>query len=573
MRTHLPIADSTAVRRRVGALARQHRTALLTCATLDLAAAAASLVPPRLLGHLVGGVDHGLTDDDITRTAVALTAVVLLAAVLRRWARLRSFVLGEQVLAQVREEFVEGVLALPLGVVERAGTGDLLSRTTADVAALTKTVRQGFPEVTVAVITALATLVAMLLAAPVPAAAGVVVTVPVVAVVTRWYLRRAPAGYLAERQAASDVTARVAETIEAGGTVEALGRQQQRVALAEQDLGRAWEGERYTLSLRCVFYPACETAYVLPVATCLMVGGLLAIGGHLSLAQVTAVTLYAQLLVDPVDRLLNWLDEVQIGSTSFARLLGVTQVDDDRTASGQVPHGEQLVADGVHFAYAPGRPVLEGIDLTLQPGERLAIVGPSGAGKSTLARLLAGVHPPGSGSVTVGGAPLTGLPLAQLRREVSLVTQEHHVFSATLAENLRLALPAATDAQLREALAAVDWTGCAIDQQVGAGGLALTPPEAQQVALARLVLADPHTLVLDEATALLDPRAARHLERSLSAVLTGRTVVAIAHRLHTASDADRVAVVEQGRVLELGTHAELLASNGSYADLWRSWHG
>ncbi len=573
MRITLPVADANAVRRRARDLARAHRGALLTCAGLDLAAASAALVPPRLLGHLVGGVDHGLTDADITRTAVALSAVVLLAAVLRRWARLRSFVLGEQVLAEVREEFVEGVLALPLGTVEQAGTGDLLSRTTADVAALTKTVRQAVPEVFVALVTLAATLVAMVLAAPVPAVAAVLVATPLVVLVTRWYLRRAPAGYLAERQAAADLTARVAETIEAGQTVEALGRQQQRIALAEADLGRSWEGERYTLRLRCVFFPGCETAYVLPVVTAVLVGGLLTIGGHLTLAQVTAVTLYAQQLVDPVDHLLGWLDELQIGGTSFARLLGIRQVVDDRTAPGRPPRGEQLVAEDVHFAYVAGRPVLDGIDLTLVPGERLAVVGPSGAGKSTLARLLAGIHPPGAGRVQVGGADLTGLPLPVLRREVSLVTQEHHVFSATLADNLRLALPTATDDDLRAALAAVDWTGCGVDTRVGAGGLALTPAQAQQVALARLVLADPHTLVLDEATALLDPRAARHLERSLSAVLAGRTVVAVAHRLHTASDADRVAVVEDGRLRELGTHEQLLAAGGSYAELWRSWHG
>jgi len=227
----------------------------------------------------------------------------------------------------------------------------------------------------------------------------------------------------------------------------------------------------------------------------------------------------------------------------------------------------------VHFSYLPGREVLGGIDVTLRPGERLAIVGPSGAGKSTLGRLLAGVHPPSSGHVTVGGADLVGLPLERLRREVSLVTQEQHVFAGTLADNLRLALPEASDAQLHAALEAVDWTPMPLETALGAGGLALTPAQAQQLALARLVLADPHTLVLDEATALLDPRAARHLERSLSAVLTGRTVIAIAHRLHTASDADRVAVVEGGRVVELGTHDELVAADASYAALWRSWHG
>jgi ABC-type multidrug transport system fused ATPase/permease subunit len=179
--------------------------------------------------------------------------------------------------------------------------------------------------------------------------------------------------------------------------------------------------------------------------------------------------------------------------------------------------------------------------------------------------------------VSVGGVPLVDLELGDLRSQVALVTQEHHVFVGTLADNLLLARPDADRVALTDALAAVDADAWALalpdglDTVVGSGGHALSEAQSQQVALARLVLADPHTLVLDEATSLLDPRAARHLERSLAAVVEGRTVVAIAHRLHTAHDADRVAVVEDGLVSEIGTHDELLAAEGPYAALWHSW--
>lgn len=460
--------------------------------------------------------------------------------------------------------------------MERAGAGDLLSRTTADVDSLARTVRSAVPEVLIAAVTSALTVAAAFVVSP-RVASAMLVAGPVLWLSTRWYLRRAPAGYLRERATYAQLTAGLAENADGARTLEALQRQEQRRRRTDDDLATVYAAERYTLRLRTVWFPLVDLSFVLPLVAVVLLGGYLHSRGLASLSEVTAVALYVQLLLDPLDRLLGWLDELQVGASSLARLVGVANVPDDRTPSGSEPAGEQLVADDVRFAYREGRDVLHGLDLAVRPGERLAVVGPSGAGKSTLGRLLAGVHGPRTGTVTLGGVPLLDLPLERLRTEVSLVTQEHHVFVGTLADNLRLARPGASDEQLHDALAAVDAGGWLhslpgrLETAVGSGGRTLTPAQAQQVALARLVLADPHTLVLDEATSLLDPRAARHLERSLSAVVAGRTVVAIAHRLHTASDADRVAVVEDGQVRELGSHDELLALGGSYAALWASW--
>jgi ATP-binding cassette subfamily C protein len=281
-----------------------------------------------------------------------------------------------------------------------------------------------------------------------------------------------------------------------------------------------------------------------------------------------------------MDTILMWVEQLQSSTAAFARIEGIAHTSAPRPAPAAAPADDRIELTGVRYAYDGGRgsDVLHGVDLTVRPGERLAVVGPSGAGKSTLGRLLAGVDAPRAGTVTVGGVPLADLAPDQLRRQVALVTQEHHVFLGTLRENLLIAADSATTAELWAALAAVgaDWAAelpDGLDTDLGAGGLLLDGARSQQLALARVVLADPHTVVLDEATALLDPATARHTERALAAVLKGRTVIAIAHRLHTAHDADRVAVMADGRLAELGTHDRLVADGGAYAALWNTWHG
>jgi ABC-type multidrug transport system fused ATPase/permease subunit len=579
MSTALPIADTPDVRRYAQALARKHPRALGLALALHIGAALAALAVPGLLGGLVQSVADGTSTGHVDRIAGLLAGFLLLQTVLTRYARLVSGVLAEKVLADLREDFVANTLALPVSVVESAGSGDLLTRTSRDVDQLGWSVRQAVPEWVIAVVTAILTFTAALLVGwwvAIPCLFGL----PPLVVGLRWYLARAKDGYLRENATYSQINATLSETVEGARTVEALGLEKERIGRVDADCANSYAAERYTLFLRTVFFPAMEISYLLPTVGTLLFGGWLYTQGSVSLGEVTAATLYVQMLIDPVDRIVSILDELQVGAASLARLLGVAQVPDDRVATGAQPLGEQLAAGDVRFSYVEGRDVLHGISLSVGVGERIAMVGPSGAGKSTLGRLLAGIHPPRTGSVTVGGVGLTELPLGDLRGHVALVTQEHHVFVGTVRENLALAAPVGSgDPAIWDALEAVDaseWVRLlpeGLDTEVGSGGRALTAAQSQQLALARLVLADPHTLVLDEATSLIDPRAARHLERSLAAVLHGRTVIAIAHRLFSAHDADRVAVVEDGKIAEFGSHDELVEAGGSYAALWDSWNG
>ncbi len=574
----LPVAEPAEVRRAAWRHIGSDRAAFVLVLLTNCAAAGAGLLGPWLIGRIVDEVRAGAGVAAIDRLGLLVLLAAIAQLIIGRQARYLGYRFGERAAARLREDLVDRLMQLPARTVERAGTGDLTSRAITDVGLVSFALRDAAPEMVFALVQALIILVAVVLLSPLLGVVGLV-ALAAVPVVLRWYLRRARSAYLNQAAAGAEVADVLAGTAAGARTVELLGLQEQRTAACTTAIEAATRAQLRTLRLRSVFFPTIDVSTALAVGVVFGVGGLLYLDQQVSLGTVVAATLYLRQLSVPIDTILVWVETLQSSAASFARLEGLAGAAEPPRSSPRDPTADpvdqRVVVSSVHYAYDDSD-VLHGVDLVVQPGEHLAVVGPSGAGKTTLGRLLAGVDRPRAGTVTVGGIEVADLASEQLRRHVVLVTQEHHVFADSLRDNLTVAAPHATEDELRAALRSLgaDWVDElpeGLDTNLGTHQLG--GAQAQHVALARVLLADPHTLVLDEATALLDPTAARRTEQALAATIRGRTIIAVAHRLQTARDADRIAVMEDGRITELGSHHELIANDTSYAALWLTWSG
>ncbi|MFB8381422.1 ABC transporter ATP-binding protein [Streptomyces rubiginosohelvolus] len=583
----LPIATPARTRAALRTLIRPDRGLALTGIGILVAATAVGLLVQPLLGRIVDIVADGRPAGDLTLPVVLLVAVAVVQGLTTTLGLTRIARLGETVLARLRERFVERALNLPADRLERAGAGDLTARVTGDVARVAEAVRSALPEMARSVLAILLTLGALALL-DVRFLLAALLAVPVQLLTARWYVRRALTLYADQRVANGAQQQQLLETI--GGAVTVRGHRLEEQH-TERSAGRSRKAVDLTMrsvNLVLGFYGRLHIAEYIGLAAVLIAGFWLVRDGAVSIGTATAAALYFHSLFGPVNAALVLLDDAQSAAAGLARLVGVTDLaEQPEPAAGKPEAGKAAPASvprqriaspeaavtvhAVSHAYGPGRPVLHEVSLTLEPGEHVALVGTSGAGKSTLARIVAGVQQPTSGTVTA--------PAGTGEHPVVLVTQEVHVFTGTLAEDLRLARPDATDADLRTALStvhALDWAEALPDglaTVVGEGGHRLDPARAQQLALARLVLADPALAVLDEATAEAGSAGARVLERSAEAALAGRTALVVAHRLTQAVAADRVVVLEAGRVVESGPHDELRDADGPYAALWRAWSG
>jgi ATP-binding cassette subfamily C protein len=572
----LPIATASETRRAALALTRPRWLGAAAAATL-LVATAAGLAVPAILGRIVDLVSEGRGPDALTVPATLLLIAAIVQGVLTAVGQALVASLGEGALAELRERVVERVLTLPLERIERAGSGDLVSRVSDDVAEIAKAVREALPQMASSALIVALTIVGLAALDWRLALAGLL-AVPLQAHTLRWYLGRSAPVYAAERRAAGARTQQLLDSVSGAGTVRAFGLGQDHVARVER---RSLDALALTLRLVNLitrFFARLNLAELIGVAAILSTGFLLVRSGQISVGQATAAALYFIRLFDPINELLLVIDDAQRAGASLSRLVGIAGMD--APSEPPVPPSAadaSVVLRGVRHSYVDGHEVLDGIDLEIRPGERVALIGVSGAGKTTLARVIAGIQRPTGGRILLGGVPIEALGRVATARIVGLVSQEVHVFAGTLTDDLRIARPFASEDELTAALArvgALEWARALPDGLttiVGDGGHQLTAERAQQLALARIVLADHPIVILDEATAESGSTGARALEAAAAAALEGRTALVVAHRLTQAATADRVVVLDSGRIIEQGAHADLISAGGPYAALWSAW--
>ncbi|WP_326757729.1 ABC transporter ATP-binding protein/permease [Streptomyces phaeochromogenes] len=560
----LPVASGRETVREVWRLSHGYRLQLAATGVLGIVSTGVDLIVPVAIGFLVGRVQAGTAD---LATVLTVTVVMALSAVLGAAGTALTIVLATRVyhsiLAALREELVSRAMTLPQHLVERAGTGDLISRSSDDVTAVADAAPAVIPVLTVTAFTIVVSL-GGLAALEWPYAAAFAVVLPVYVLAVRWYLRIGLGVYRAERTAMSARAQQILESQRGYATVIGFGLAEQRHRAVMTD---SWRVARQSLRARTVLSmlnARLNLGECLSLAAVLVVGFVLIDHNASTVGGATTAMLLVLRLLGPVNQLLLVIDTLQSALASLSRMIGVVTIPISPSDGPAQAASTAVRLDEVSFRYGQGPRVLDDITLDIPSGQRVAVVGVSGAGKTTLAGVVAGIHLPEAGRVTRPS-------------RTAMITQEVHVFAGTLRDNLTLAAPGATDRDLRAALEA---TGAAsvldvlpdrLDTLVGVGGHSLTDAQAQQLALARLLLADADLVILDEATAEAGSAYAGQLDRAADAVLAGRTAVVVAHRLSQAATCDRIMVMERGRIIETGTHGELVDAGGVYAGLWTAW--
>lgn len=561
------------------ALLKPYRGQIAIAAGGIIGATLITLAGPFLVRY---AIDDGIRQGDtgyVDRIALVYLGLVVLRPLLERAIVLAAARAGERFLGDLRVAAFEKLQRLSLPFFEGERAGVLVSRLTADVQTLTTFTRTVLIEVVGSLLLFVVTFVVLLVLSPLLTAITLVSTPPLILAAVR-YQRKSRPTYLALRDRVADTMTALQEGLSGIRVVQSFGREEDRYRLYSRHSNALVSAWRRVSLVNIGFFPVIAGAQAVATAAVLAAGGVLHSRGQISTGTVVAFALYLSSLFEPIARLGDWFSEFQSGRAALTKIVGlletpVTVADADEAVA--LPREGELVGTEIDYAYGANANVLDDVSLRLEPGEHLALVGPTGAGKSTLAKLLTRHYDPVEGAVAFGGVDLRETSHAALRRHIVFLPQEGHLFSGSIADNIRLGRPDASDEDVGAALrriGAYDRFAAlpeGLQTDVRTRGVRLSSGERQLVGLARVALADPEVIVLDEATSNLDPRTEALVEQALSAVAEGRTMITIAHRLSTAERADRVAVLDRGRLVEVASHDELLARESHYARLWASW--
>lgn len=531
------------------------------------------------------GIDQGISAGDAGALNLALGAYVVVAlvgyVVFRQQVLLLSLV-GEAFLRDLRNRVFAHLLRLSMPFYDREKAGVVVSRMTSDVESLQELVQMGllmfvtnglllvFSFIVLAFVSWELLLVCLL-------------ALPGVVLASMRFQRDSNEAYLVVRDRIGSTLADLQQGITGVRVIQAFGRE-------EVETGRFHKGNRVlydahmdSVKVQAWYLPVIEFAGLGTTALVVGVGGWLVHEGTVTLGTVTFFVLTLSNLFEPIQQLSQLFNVLQSAGAALNKLFGLldTPVDvPERPGAVDLPERGDIEVRGVSFAYAGSdRVVLADVDLSVTEGERLVLVGPTGAGKSTLAKLMARLYDPSGGTVTFGGIDLRDATVASLRRRIVVVPQEGFLFSGTVRDNVRVGRPDASDAEVEQALADLGLVERfaafpdGLETEVRERGSRLSAGEKQLVSLARAALADPAVLVLDEATSSLDPGTEALVEAAVVRLTEGRSVIIVAHRLSTAERADRVAVVDDGRLVEVGPHAELVGRGGRYAAMYATWSG